>query len=162
MVIPVVDDVRRNHALEHATITIMLQKLGRPVRLAGRSTPRGFYVYGNLDTALLTECAHEALQRLRAGEADLAVSPMCGTNLAVAGVLAGLSSFAVLGSKPKAEKLPRVIMFATGSVLASQPIGRLAQKYVTTAVGHETCEITRISANQYGPLTVHRVDTQYM
>ena len=49
----VIDRIRQNHGLEHATVTILLQKLGMSVRLAGRSTASGFYLYCNLPTDLI-------------------------------------------------------------------------------------------------------------
>jgi Domain of unknown function (DUF6391) len=84
-----INSVRRNHALEHATISILLTRLG-PMRIVGRAVSDGFYIYGDVSADRLREFADEALSRLQRGEAHLAVSPLCGTNIAVAGVLAGL------------------------------------------------------------------------
>ena len=70
----VINAVRRNHALEHATISILLNRHG-PMRLVGRAVPDGFYIYGDIPTERLRELADEALTRLQRGEADLAVSP---------------------------------------------------------------------------------------
>jgi hypothetical protein len=80
--------VRRNHALEHATIAILLGKVGPNTRLVGRASTDGFYIYGNVPTDKIGESAAEALARLKQGESQLAISPLCGTNLAVAGILA--------------------------------------------------------------------------
>ena len=79
-----VNSVRRNHALEHATISILLSRQG-PMRIVGRAVADGFYIYGDISTDRLREFADEALLRLQKGEAHLAVSPLCGTNIAVAG-----------------------------------------------------------------------------
>src|SRR5207237_10234183 len=87
-----IGSVRRNHALEHATITVLLNKLGRDVRMVGRATRDGYYLYADVPTDLLEESTFEALRRLKSGEGHLAVSPLCGTNLAVAGALAGIAS----------------------------------------------------------------------
>src|SRR3990172_13066226 len=89
--------IRRNHALEHATIAVLLARLGRDVRMIGRATRNGFYLYADVPTEQLELAANEALARLRRGESHLAVSPMCGTNLAVAGMLAGVASLLTLG-----------------------------------------------------------------
>ena len=70
--------VRRNHALEHATIAVMMNKQG-PMRVVGRASPDGF-VWANVTTERLREFAAEALGRSQKGEAHLAVSPLCGTN----------------------------------------------------------------------------------
>ena len=82
-----VNAIRRNHALEHATIAVMMNKQG-PMRVVGRASPDGFFVWANVTTERLREFAAEALGRLQKGEAHLAVSPLCGTNLVVASALA--------------------------------------------------------------------------
>src|SRR5688572_24495883 len=109
MEIPLVSATRRNHALEHATVAVLLQRLGTTIRLAGRSTATGFYLYGNLPTDAVESATHEALARLKAGEADLAVTPQCGTNLAVSGILAALVSTAAMGNQRRADRLPNAI-----------------------------------------------------
>src|SRR3972149_11022049 len=109
----VVNAVRRNHALEHATISILLSRHGPAVRVLGRAAPDGFYIYGDIPTETLTELAHEGLARLQRGESHLAVSPLCGTNLAVAGVLAGLASLFALGGRGRLGGAPRAPLGAS-------------------------------------------------
>ncbi|MEX0800040.1 MAG: DUF6391 domain-containing protein [Dehalococcoidia bacterium] len=133
MIKRVVNAVRRNHALEHATISILLSRHGPHTRVLGRAAPDGFYIYGDIPTDLLNELAHEGLARLQRGEKHLAVSPLCGTNLAVAGILAGLASMVALGSRSRLEGFPGVMMGAILAVVAAQPLGRLVQKHVTTS-----------------------------
>ena len=77
--------------------------------------------------------ANEGLARLQRGESHLAVSPLCGTNLAVAGVLAGLASLFAMGSRNRLQGIPGAIMAAMLAVIAAQPLGRLVQKHVTTS-----------------------------
>ncbi|MFQ5813711.1 MAG: DUF6391 domain-containing protein, partial [Anaerolineae bacterium] len=89
---PIIARIRRNHALEHATIHVLTEY--KPRRdLVGRTTAWGFYLFGEVETEEVAVAVSEALARLRRGEHSLAVHPRCGTNLATAGVLAGLSSF---------------------------------------------------------------------
>ncbi|MBI4299792.1 MAG: hypothetical protein HY677_01550 [Chloroflexi bacterium] len=83
----VFDATRQNHALEHATVSILVNRLGMAVRLAGRATPGGFYLYGDIPEETVSAAAEEALGRLSQGESDLAVSTLCGTIIAVAAVL---------------------------------------------------------------------------
>ena len=128
-----IGSVRRNHALEHATVAVLLSRRGPTVRLVGHAASDGFYVRGNVSRRELASAADEALDRMQRGEANLAVSPLCGTNLAVGGVLAGLAATLALGSCDRWERLPTVLSSAMLAVLAAQPIGRLAQKYVTTS-----------------------------
>ncbi|MBM3187403.1 MAG: hypothetical protein FJZ90_01625, partial [Chloroflexi bacterium] len=96
--------IRQNHALEHATMHLLARTQG-PLRLVGRSDWRGFWLYGVVPTEAVRSAAHEALARLHAGEADMAVHARCGTNIVVAALLAGtgvaLASAAVrAGSTP--------------------------------------------------------------
>ena len=152
-----IDRVRRNHGLEHATITIMLSKQG-PMRVIGRAVPDGFYVYANVETDRLREYSTEALSRLQGGEAHLAVTPLCGTNLVVAGVLAGVGSyFAATSGRRGLDRLAISTLAALVGVIAAQPLCRLAQKYATTSpdVGDmRIVEVRRMSGRN-----VHKVRT---
>src|SRR3989304_846317 len=131
----VINAVRRNHALEHATISILLSRHGPNIRVLGRAAPAGFYIYGDIPPATLRELANEGLARLQRGESHLAVSPLCGPTLAVAGGLAGFASLFAMGGRTRLEGLPSVIMAAMVAVLAAQPLGRLGQKHLTTTPG---------------------------
>src|SRR3712207_1672235 len=105
----IIDATRRNHALEHGTVSIMLGRTGPNLRLVGRAVGDGFYIYGRVSTALLMECAEEALARFKRGEGTLAVTPLCGTNIAVAAMLAGaFSVLAMGGGERRLERLPNV------------------------------------------------------
>jgi hypothetical protein len=155
----IIGSVRRNHALEHATISVLAGKLGRDVRLVGRATQNGFYLYGDMPADRVNESASEALERLRRGENHLAISPMCGTNLAVAGVLAGLSSLLALGNRSRLERAPNVLIASMLAVLAAQPLGRLMQKHVTTSADLSDTELVDIRQGGRGPGRFHRVET---
>src|SRR5260370_39939288 len=71
--------IRQNHALEHATITI-LSGMVPDLRVSARSSSSGFIILGDVDLGLLRRALDEALRRLQAGEAELAIHPNCGTN----------------------------------------------------------------------------------
>jgi hypothetical protein len=152
--------VRRNHALEHATVSILLGRLGPGVRMVGRATADGFYIYGDIPTDRLEESAAEGLERLKRGEAGLAVSPLCGTNLAVAGLLAGASSLLALGNRSRLERLPNVLLSATIAVLAAQPLGRLAQRHITTSPDLADMEIVGVRQGGHGVARHHKVETR--
>jgi hypothetical protein len=152
--------VRRNHALEHATIAVLAGKLGHDIRLVGRATFNGFYLYGDLQEDQIRVCAQEALQRLRSGEHSLAVSPMCGTNLAVAGILAGMSSMLALGSRSRLERTPNVLLASMLAILAAQPLGRLVQQHFTTDPDLSDTEVLGIREGGRGPGRFHKVDTR--
>jgi hypothetical protein len=151
--------VKRNHALEHATISLLASKLGRTLRVVGRSTNSGFYIYGNVGEEDLQEATQEALIRLRRGESYLAISPMCGTNLAVAGILAGIASLVALGSRSRMERVPNVVLASMLAVLAAQPLGRLAQKHLTTDPDLSDTEVVGVRQRGVGPGHYFKVDT---
>jgi hypothetical protein len=152
----IIERVRQNHGLEHATVTLMLARQG-PMRIVGRSDYGGFYIYANIDTDRLQAYAEEALERLQRGEEHLAVSPMCGTNIAVAGVLAGLGSYIALSrTDGRLDGITRAVLASLVAVIASQPIGRLVQKYGTTSGELRGVRITSVDRLGAG---VHKVRT---
>lgn len=161
--LPAIGDTRRVHALEHATITLLSGRV-KGLQVAGRSTPNGFWIYGDVDTDELRQAATDALTRLQAGETGLAIHPNCGTNLAVAGVLAGLSSFAASTSLDRKEhplnKVPRIVLAATASMLVSRPLGLWMQEHVTTSADLAGYELSEVSRQDKGRLTIHFVEVK--
>ena len=155
-----VGSVRRNHSLEHATIAVLLRRLGRDVRMVGRATRDGYYVYADVPTDLLEECTHEALRRLKTGEGHLAVSAFCGTNILVAGVLTAIASSVALGDHRRTAKLPNAILASMFAVVAAQPIGRLLQRYITTSPDLSDTEIICVKAGGRGGARFHKVQTR--
>ena len=151
--------VRRNHALEHATISVLIGKLGRDIRLVGRATSSGFYIYGDMPADSVEESTIEALQRLRQGEAYLAISPLCGTNLAVAGMLAGVSSLLALGNRSRLERIPNVLLASMLAMLVAQPLGRLAQKHLTTDPDLSDTEYAGIRRGGRGAGSHYKIET---
>ena len=156
--IPPIARIRRNHALEHATIHILTEHNPRR-RLMGRTTTSGFYLFGEVDREEIVVAVSEALARLQRGEHSLAVHPRCGTNLATAGVLAGLSSFAVMSGRSKSHlaKLSQAIMAATIAVIAAQDLGPAVQKHVTTLPEVTGVTIEEITQQRRGRILVHQV-----
>ena len=141
-----VNDVRRNHALEHGTGAILFGRRG-PQRLAGRASGNGFFILGHVDAQTLESCAAEALARLKRGEASLAVSPMCGTNLAVTGALCASLTMLSLGrsrGKKPLERFGDAVSASTFGAVAAQPVGRLVQEYITTMADHRDVEIVAV------------------
>jgi Domain of unknown function (DUF6391) len=147
--------VRQVHALEHATVWV-LSELGRsPLasssaqspsaqspsarlteQLGGMSTERGFYLYGAVDPVTVEWAVHRALQRLVAGEWDLAVHPRCGTNLSVGILLTAGLAIGVNWLLPK-DPLGQLLglgLAATAAAGLAPDFGSLAQRYLTTAI----------------------------
>lgn len=158
------DDVRRNHGLEHATVAVLFGRRG-PQRLAGRASGNGFFILGKVDTETLESCAQEALARLKRGESNLVVSPMCGTNLVVTGGLCAVATMVSLTlsrEKKPQERFGDAVSMSTMGAIAAQPIGRLVQEKITTMADHGNTEI--IGVRQFTPwlfkVYTHRVETR--
>jgi len=151
--------LRQNHALEHATISVLTRKVGLNVRMMGRTTTDGFYLYGDIPTEAIREAAKEGLARLQGGEQELAVSPFCGTNIAVAGIMAGIACLLALGGKDRKRQVTRAIVVATWAIIAAQPVGRIVQKYLTTTPSLSNVTIKRITRRGIGTRILHKIET---
>lgn len=162
--LPILSRIRRNHGLEHATLTTLARRYPRR-RIAGYSDPGGFWIVGNVDTETLTEAALEALGRLQKGESGLAVHPNCGTNLVVAGTLAGAAgALAMLGSgrrlRDKLERIPLAAVLATLALMIAQPLALGIQARFTTSGEPGGLAVTEVLRQEQGKLVVHRVATK--
>jgi len=160
--LPPIDRTRRNHGLEHATITLLSQRL-RGLSLVGRSTPNGFHLYGDVSTEALRDAVEDALRRMKGGEVSLAVHPNCGTNFVTAGIAAGLAAYlGFLGANSagaRRDRLPIVILLATGALIFAQPIGLELQRQVTTSGDMRDMRIDRIERRDRGSVVAHFVAT---
>ena len=165
--IPLISRVRRNHALEHATIQVLSERL-RDLKLVGRSSLWGFYIYGDVPTEEVLSAAQEGLHRLRAGQWQMAIHPNCGSNLAVAGILAGLGAFLATGglstNRPKSlvERLARLPLAVTAAILGitvAQPLGTLLQARITTQANVGDLRIVGVTRETKAGLLVHHVRT---
>ena len=153
--------VRRNHALEHATVAVLLERGERPP-LGGYSTRGGFFIFGKLTTESVRDAALEALGRLRAGQKQLAISPFCGTNIITRALLTGIVTALILGRKQRRlRQLPTVAAGIVGAAVVSPPIGNALQRRYTTLAeptGQEIADVRRVWA---GPFSVHRVHVAF-
>jgi len=166
--LPLISRVRRNHALEHATMHALGEQV-RNLRVVGRSSLWGFYIYGDVPTEGLVAAAQEGLRRLKAGQRQMAIHPNCGSNLAVAGTLAGLGAFLALGgastSRPRSRleqlaRLPLAFVAATLGIILAQPLGAALQAYVTTQANVGDMQIVSITQERRAGVLVHHVRTE--
>jgi hypothetical protein len=159
-----VSHIRRNHALEHATLQV-LARTNPFLRLAGYSNLGGFWIVGEISTDLLAAAVMEALARLRAGEIGLAIHPNCGTNFVATGFLAGIAGWlgtlgAGSGFRRKLERLPVVIGLVTVTIILANPLGPLLQAKVTTQPDIGNLEVVRIERGMRQQVAIHRVVTK--
>ena len=160
---PPISRVRRNHALEHATLQIMARK--RPTLMAaGYSDTNGFWVLGQVSTEELEEAVKEATARLRAGERQLAIHPNCGTNFVAAGAVAGsLAWLGMLGHpggfRRNLERLPLLVTLVTVGIIVAQPLGPILQSRFTVNADIGELKVVEIARLQRPDVMTHRVRT---
>ena len=156
---PLILSTRRNHGLEHATIHILTaMKPGRP--LAGRSTPFGFYLYGDVSDEDVQTAVYDARHRFEEGERQLAIHPGCGTNYLTSGAAVTLSALTVLSlgdRKARWSRWPDVLIAATLALIIAQPLGPKLQQHVTTSGDMGDLEI--VSVRRIGQ-NAHYVETR--
>ncbi|MCS6844970.1 MAG: DUF6391 domain-containing protein [Caldilineales bacterium] len=154
--------VRQNHGLEHATITLLMQRHRHLALVAGRSNHRGFFVYGDVDTDALAQAAQTALARLQQGDAHLAIHPNCGTNLVTMGALSGAAALltAAVGQRHRLswlDQFPVVVLSSVLALVVGRPLGMALQRHVTTSADAGNLRLGAISRWQLGRLKVHFV-----
>lgn len=135
--------VRQNHALEHATITI-LSTMVPDLRVSARSTSRGFTIFGDVDLGQLRRALDEALRRLQAGEAELAIHPNCGTNLVVGASFLAVGAILAMTASRSRTRMASAALSSFAGLTAARPLGQLVQKYVTTLPDVRGVRVTEI------------------
>jgi hypothetical protein len=147
--------LRRNHALEHATIVVMMEREpGR--KLNGFSTDDGFFVQGVRSIAEVESAAREALRRLRNGERRLAIHRNCGTTIVAANLLAAIFFLVALGLGILYLGGSYLYLLILGSVVLAfalrVPLSLLLQRFVTTDADLTNAEVGWVEPAQPGDL----------
>ncbi len=155
--------IRRNHGLEHATMNLLAAEFPHG-SFAGHSDSKGFWIIGNISTDQLLETVQNALKRMKAGEASLAIHPNCGTNYVTAGVIAGsIAWLATLGNannfKKKLDRWPLLVMIITGALIAAQPLGPKVQQHVSTSGNPGNLAVRQIVRYERKGPALHRIIT---
>ncbi len=143
MVTNMINRIRRNHGLEHATIHILSERHKR-FSAQGNSDHRGFHlnIYGDVTEDEVRAAVAEAHRRLTAGEHQLAVHPNCGTVLVTTAALATLAAQIALAVEsrrgPKSgvgplamlNAMPGAMVAVVGAIIVGRPLGvRLQERY---------------------------------
>ena len=110
--------------------------------------------------SVVNEAAQTALTRLSAGESQLAISRSCGTNFAVAALLASAALRMVesVGGKGRSG-WPLSAGLVLGAVLLSRPLGGAIQRGITTLSRMDGMRILEVKSFRIGRLQIHRVFT---
>ncbi len=135
--------LRRNHALEHATISVMMEKEpGR--KFNGYSTDDGFFVQGVRSLEEVERASREALRRLNGREKKLAIHRNCGTTIVAANLLAAVFFIAAVGIGVYLGGQALYLLVVLGVVLALAlrvPFSLLLQRFVTTDADLSNAEV---------------------
>jgi hypothetical protein len=157
--------LRRNHALEHATINVIEERYGSS-RLAGLAEHDGFTIQGGATPDLVASAAQEALERLRAGERKLAIHPRCGTSLIAAQLVMAIVFIATIILLRELSW----IAFAAGllaAIVLGPRLSLILQRFITTDARIGDLQITSIEMKRpagkmglfsmvvLGPIFVH-------
>ena len=146
--------LRRNHALEHATIVVMMEREpGR--RLNGFSTDDGFFVQGVRSISEVESAAREALRRLQNGEKRLAIHRNCGTTIVAANLLAAIFFLVTLGLVLYLGGSYLYLMILGSVILAFAlriPLSLFLQRFVTTDADLKNAEVGWVEPAQPGDL----------
>jgi hypothetical protein len=162
----IIDRVRRNHALEHATINVLTQRY-KGFSAQGNSTPWGFHlnIYGLMDEEKVTAAVAEAHARLNNGEEGLALHPSCGTVLLTTATMAALAAQATFGLERRRQArphfdlpvffgaLPAAILSVTVALITSRPVGMSVQRRYTVDPHLGDLQVTRVRHVPPSPVT---------
>lgn len=131
--------LRRNHALEHATINVIEERYGRRM-LTGLARNNGFVVWGAVDPFVVEEAARTGLTRLKRGETWLAIHDRCGTSIATANLISSIAFLALLFQLGYLSPLSVLVAMAVASMVGPI-VGRYVQQYFTTSADVADFEI---------------------
>ncbi|MBN1488162.1 MAG: hypothetical protein JW981_11020 [Anaerolineae bacterium] len=167
MIINLIRRIRRNHSIEHATITLLGHQYPQAA-VFGLSGPFGFTLYTSLSAEEVIPIVQEAIKQLKAGRESLRIHPNCGTNLVTTATLTTLAALLGLKDYGKAKLGARIESFINAvalsavALVASRPLGRWIQTHVTTESNLEGAEVMAIFTDKhigYQRLRVHMQHT---
>lgn len=132
--------LRRNHALEHATVNVLERKYGYK-NLAGYADNNGFYILGVQNIYHVLDAARKGLVLLRQGRSDLAIHGRCGTSITAVNLISAVIFLLLLFFTGYFSLLNVIIALAAANIFGPV-LGRLVQKYFTTSPDVKEMEIT--------------------
>lgn len=161
--LPLISRVRRNHALEHATMHVLEEQF-YGLGMLGLSGLNGFWLLADLPTESVTDAALTALKRLKAGEEELAFHEHCGTNLASPLFLTALVCWVILTGgegEIKLRRIPLAILIAVPFFLLSKPLGPWMQRNLTTSAMPEDMELAQVNTQRFMGRNIHHIVSRF-
>lgn len=158
-----INRIKRNHGLEHATIHV-LSEGHRRFSAQGNSDHRGFHlnIYGDVTEQEVRAAVAEAHRRLKAGERHLAVHPNCGTVLVTTAALATLAAQVALlvenrGGRARPlsvlNAMPGAMVAVVGAIIVGRPLGVRVQERYTVNGDLRDLEVESVQPVAPSPIT---------
>ncbi len=138
--------VRRNHALEHATINILEENYGI-AGLSGMAFSDGFAISGFPYPEPVLDASRRALDRLASGEPELAVNRRCGTTLVVINTVSSVLFILLLLVAGRITIFTVFLSLVAGWILGTA-FSPMVQRFVTTDRHVASLTITGVEMRQ--------------
>lgn len=138
--------LRRNHALEHATVNVLERRYGYR-NLAGYAENNGFYIIGTNNIFQVEQAAREALTLLKRGEKELAVHDKCGTSISMVNFLSAIVFISLIFATGNFSIINVLLAILLANSLGPL-LGKFVQRYFTTSTDVAEMEIV---SSYYAP-----------
>ena len=160
LTIPLINAIRTNHGLEHATVSLLLER-GTEAPIGGYSIPGGFIIWSKATPETVEGAVHDALQLLEEGHSDLAVSAHCGTNIVISAVLGGITAYLAGRGRGLAPMVRGAILGLLVAKTLGPPIGKFVQRKVTVSAEPAGMSVKGIRVLKLSPVTIVWVSTTH-
>jgi len=144
--------VRRNHALEHATINVLTQHYPH-AQVMGLSDFGGFTLHTSLRAEKVVPVIDQALARLQAGEYNLRIHPNCGTNLVVTAIMTSLATVLGMGAttdpRKRLERFPQAVLLNVIALLFARPVAAWVQANISTDADVSQMHIATVTTGKH-------------
>ncbi len=140
--------LRKNHALEHATINVLEERYDYR-QLAGYAEDEGFFILGLQNPEQVERAAREGLKRLQRGESELVIHDRCGTTITAAN-LASAVIFLLLLLLSGMFTLWTMLAAVVLANFMGPALGRFMQRNITTTAQVDEVEIIGTKTDRPG------------
>ncbi len=121
--------MRRNHALEHATINLLRRRHAR-ITLFGMPDQHGFHLRGRVPHDAVIRATQEGIRRLKQGERSLAWSRRCPTSLVATQVILSVIFLVIVLSIWREFIAPVLLTALMAGALLGPPVSPYVQRWL--------------------------------
>ncbi len=158
MTIPWISAARKNHGLEHATVSLLLER-GAPTPMGGYSVPGGFIIWTKATPEAVTSAVEDSLQLLEEGHSDLAISEHCGTNVVVSALLGGMTAYLAGRGRGLWPIVRGAVLGLVVAKILGPPIGKLVQRTLTVSAEASGMSIKSTRVLRQSPISIVWIST---